>query len=154
MDTTSEIANVRAELGRADGKAATLAGLVGTAVSVAVGLAAVGAGRLAAPVQAATWITIVLLAAALVMLLLAIRPALARPGAGVGWAAHADSSPTVLATTKAVDHARAQYAELVHLSQLTSTKYRLIRRAVDLLLVALAVAMVAAVLASLLKGTL
>ncbi|MER7126714.1 Pycsar system effector family protein [Micrococcus luteus] len=146
MDIVAEIAAVRVELGRADGKAATLAGLVGTAVSVAVGLAAIGAVYLPGLVKVVAWITVLLLAAALGLLLLAIRPALARPGDGVGWAAHADSSPAVLATTPAVDHARAQHAELVHLSRLAAVKYRRIRIAVDLLLAALAVALLAAVL--------
>ncbi|MEU1731369.1 Pycsar system effector family protein [Streptosporangium sp. NPDC020145] len=140
MDLPREIAAVRGELARADAKAATLAGLVGTAVSIAGGLAAVSATRLPMSAQIALWATITLLAAALLTLLLSIRPSLPRPGAGFGWVAHAYATPEALAAVAGLDTGRTQYAELIGLARLARTKYVRIRTAVDLLLTALGTA--------------
>lgn len=141
MDTVAELAAVRTELARADTKAATLLGLAGTAVSVAVALAALGTrAALPVPTLIEAWAAVALLAASVVALLLAVRPSLPRPGAGAGWPAYAYSSPATLAATLPADAERAQMAELICLSRLVGAKYRRIRIAVDLLLLALAAA--------------
>ncbi|MGC5012483.1 Pycsar system effector family protein [Streptosporangium sp. DT93] len=139
MDATHDLAGVRAELARADSKATTLLGLAGTAVSVALAAAALGATRLPAVTQVTIWAAVALLAAAVAVLLLTVRPALPRPGAGVGWIAYAYSSPAELAATPAAIHERDQLAELIRLSLLARTKYVRIRLAGDLLLGALVV---------------
>ncbi|MFF3443674.1 Pycsar system effector family protein [Streptosporangium sp. NPDC002721] len=138
MDVTHNLATVRSELARADSKATTLLGLAGTAVSVALAAATLGAARLPTLAQAAIWGAVTLLAAAVAVLLLTVRPYLPRPGAEVGWIAYAYSSPEALAATPAADRERDQLTELIQLSQVARTKYARIRFAGDLLLGALA----------------
>ncbi|GAA2875517.1 hypothetical protein GCM10010517_36430 [Streptosporangium fragile] len=139
VDVAHEVAGVRAELARADTKAATLLSLAGTATSVVGALAALGATRLPGPAQTAVWVGAGLLAAAVAVLLWAVRPALARPGAGFGWAVYAYSTPDALAATTPTDRGHHQRAELIGLSCLARAKYRRIRLAVDLMFAALTV---------------
>lgn len=141
MDTAVELAAVRTELARADTKAATLLGLAGTAVSVAAGLAALGTrAALPVPTLIGAWTAVAHLAVSVVVLLLAVRPQLPRPGAGHGWPAYAYATVASLAATVPADAERARHAELIRLSRLVGAKYRRIRIAVDLLLLALAAA--------------
>ena len=136
FDLPQEIAGVRAELGRADTKASTLLGLAGTATSIIAALATVGAERLPVPGRIALWAGVGLLAAVAV-LLLAVRPSLPRPGCGVGWTVWAGG--TTPAPRSPADREREQVAELVAMSRLAYAKHAHIRRAVHLLLAALAV---------------
>lgn len=139
MDVSQELTGVRAELVRADQKAAALLGLAGTATSVAIAVAALGSARLPGAARFALWVGVVVLAAAVVVLLLAVRPALPRRGRGVGWVLHANVSPADVAEVPVADAERARVAELVYLSRLTRGKFGRIRAAVDLLLAALLV---------------
>lgn len=138
MDLPHELATVRTELSRADTKAATLLGLAGTATSIAIALIALNTRQLPIPALIGASAAVAHLAASVVLLLLAVRPALPRPGEGAGWPAHAYATTDSLAATPAADTERARHAELICLSRLVGAKYRRIRIAVDLLLAALA----------------
>jgi hypothetical protein len=143
VDLAQEISSVRAELCRADTKAATLLGLAGTAASVVAALATMGAPHLPMPARVALWSGVVLLAAAVAVLLVAVRPMLPRRGRGVGWTVWADG--TSPAGRPNADRQCDQADELVSMSRLAYAKYVLIRWAVNLLLGALIV-LIAAVL--------
>lgn len=144
MDIQPDLTAVRTELGRTDTKAGLLLTLAWAAVSAVLAAATlikplptcalIGLGVVAALLACATWV-----------LLDAVNPQLPKPGAGTGWAAHAHSTAAALAARTQTDAERDQHAEYVHLSRLTTAKYRLIRRSVRLLRAALAAGVILAV---------
>jgi len=124
-----EIAAVRAEHARADGKAALLSAPAGVAVSV---LAAGHRGPLAV-LAAAVWSVCGMLALA------AVWPRLRRRGTRSGFPAYAAATAgTVLAWLARPDGDQATAAYLVSLSRLAVTKYRLVQAATAAAAVALA----------------
>jgi len=118
---------VRAEHGRADGKAALLAAPAGVAVSV------LAAGRPLAAAAAAAWCVCGVLALAVAL------PRLRRRGARSGFPAYAVSTPdTVLGWLARLDGDRPAAAYLVALSRLAVAKYRLVQAATAAAALALA----------------
>jgi hypothetical protein len=139
MDLTAELTTVRSELARADTKAATLLGLAGTAATVAAGLTVLGIQHLPLPAQVFAWTAVVLLGGAVALLLIAVCPAVPRPGRGCGWMAYTHTTPARLRDRTPAEYAADQDAELETLARLARGKYRAIRDAVYLLMAALAV---------------
>jgi hypothetical protein len=134
---------VRTELARVDGKAGLLLSWAGGAFAIVAAATVTGTTRLPAPATAGLWTASALLAAAVALLLLAVRPRLPRPGKGTGFVAAAGARDgDDLVRRFAVDLAeRSRQAadDVLMLSRIAHAKYRAIRRAVDLLLTALAV---------------
>ncbi|GII65640.1 hypothetical protein Skr01_57250 [Sphaerisporangium krabiense] len=147
-DLAGQSANARAELVRIDGKASGLLSWAGGAFAVIAGLTitASTATDLPAPATAALITSAGLLACAIGVLLAAVRPRVPRTG-GTGFIlyARATTAHEVLRELMTFRGDRVTIAaEEVHiLSRLAVTKYRRLRLAVDVLLVALA-ALVAA----------
>ncbi|MEV6305867.1 Pycsar system effector family protein [Actinoplanes sp. NPDC051861] len=147
--------HVRAELARVDTKASTLLALSGTALTVLLALLA--RTRLPGLAVAAGWLTAGLIATAVLLLALAIRPNLT---GGHGLVRYARRDPAELCEEfhsieqgdgqSRTDHERREAAALVALSRLAVAKYRRVRAAVDLLLAGLAGIALTAALAALL----
>ena len=136
------------EMGRTDSKASTLLALTGAALALLVG----GLTGRPLPVSAAIagWAAVAVVAAAVVVLALALRPSLrgTPPGSLLAWACGPDTVRAELADLVAdpnlvIDRQAAQVSVLAGLAV---TKFRRLRLAVDLLLVALPLAALVPVL--------
>ncbi len=127
--TTQAIADVRAELGRVDGKAFGLLALAGTALSA--GLAVVGTGQLHGPARAAGTVAGALVLASVAALADAIRPRLGGRYGFMAWA-RAQSLDEVLSHFAAGGIER-QAHELRALSRSVRGKYRRIQAGLGLL---------------------
>ncbi|GAA2579588.1 hypothetical protein GCM10010435_65980 [Winogradskya consettensis] len=140
---------VRAELARVDAKAGTLLALAGTAFTVA--LAVFTRAHLPGPAVATGWISTGLIAAAVAVLALAIRPNLDGDHGFVHYAqlAPADLGAEFAALTEH-QHTALLLDALAGLSRAAFGKYRRVQLAVDLLLAALAGVTLTAALAALL----
>ncbi|WP_157255042.1 Pycsar system effector family protein [Nonomuraea typhae] len=129
----------RAELARVDAKAAALMGWSGTAFAIL----AAAAGLVTLPsiwTTATVVLGAALLAAAVAVLLCVVRPALAPKKGRYGFLAHAATGdPQQLLAALLTDPTARLADEALRLATLTAAKYRRLRLAVDLLLVALAV---------------
>ncbi|MGV9596092.1 Pycsar system effector family protein [Streptosporangium sandarakinum] len=145
-----ESAAVRAELARVDAKSGLLLSWAGGAFAIVAALGVTGAGRLPGPAAVGLWSSAALLAAAAAVLLTAVRPRIPRDG-GMGFVVHATAGndAELLYRLDLSETGRLQEAahEVWLLSRLTVAKYRTIRVAVDLLLLALVVLAVALPLA-------
>lgn len=149
-DTTADllldaITQTQAEMGRVDTKASML--LLGSLTSVSVGVAVLAKAHLNRPAIAAGILAVTLIAAAVSLLITAVRPALGGNHGFVRWAA----APTVSALLTNFnptdrDHAAYQAQRLLSLSRSVYRKYRLVRLATDLLRAALLVVVLAVVL--------
>lgn len=128
------LADVRAELPRADTKASILAAVAGGALPVELVL--LTRAHLPALAVASGVVTVAMTAAAVALLLLAIRPRLDGNHGLVRWASTALNAPETDAD---------RGAALVWSAQTAYRKYRRIRAAVDLLLIALAAALATAI---------
>ncbi|GGS84567.1 hypothetical protein GCM10010156_48990 [Planobispora rosea] len=127
------------ELGRIDIKATALLSMAGTMFAIASAAITV---KVPPPAElSAVGLGTVFLAAAIVMLLIVIRPALPRRGQnGYGFAAHAEATgPDELVTALTADPEHRLATEVLRLSLLARAKYTRLRRGVHLLLAALAV---------------
>jgi hypothetical protein len=124
------LSEVRTELPRADAKAAGLANIAGLALPVELVL--LTRAHLSTVAVLAGVVTVAATAAAVALLLLAIRPRLDGDHGLVRWSRAALNIPP--------DH-QDQGATLVWYSQAAYRKYRRIRTAVDLLLLAIAAAL-------------
>lgn len=142
------------QLTRVDGKASALltlaTALAGGALTVVAVLAAVLAAGHAVPAAAAVlaWAAAAALTAAVGTLLLVVRPAVASGAGFPAWAG--------LSLEQLLDHLTAgdtgnPATEVLFLSRLAVTKYRLVRRAVDLMTAGLALAAAGAVTAAVLR---
>lgn len=131
-----ESAIVAGEFVRIDGKTNTTLAL-GLGMLTAVAALILAGPRLAPAGQALAWVAAFALVAAVALLLLAVRPSLPRTG-GFGFVAHARARDAdELARMLAARPASDETAELLRLSRMVRAKYRLIRRAVTLMLLAL-----------------
>ncbi|MEU6721569.1 Pycsar system effector family protein [Nonomuraea sp. NPDC046802] len=137
-----ELEVVRAELARIDAKATALIGWAGTALAILAAAASVA--RLPLPALVAVIAGTVLLAAAVAVLLTVIRPALpvsSQAAGGYGFVRHAAASTVqeLIAGLNLNENGVSLQLgeELLQTSKLTDRKYRRLRLAVRLLLVAL-----------------
>ncbi|WP_432862304.1 Pycsar system effector family protein [Microbispora rosea] len=142
-DLYEQAALVRAELARVDAKAGLLLGWAGAALAVVITIttaAATSTKGVPAVALAGLWGTAGLLGVAVAVLLLAVRPRIPRIG-GTGFVVHARaaSPAALLHTLTTADAADHLIADVWLLSRLAVTKYRRLRLAVDLLIVALLV---------------
>lgn len=140
-----ELAAVRGELARIDAKCATLTGLAGAALAFLV----TQAGRGPLPVTVLLAAAGVALMAAAVLLLRILRPRLGPVGFCQYASMTSDDVRRVL-LQEAVDARRHWAGQLIVLSRIAKTKNRRIQRAVDLLVVGLALiaaALIAGVIA-------
>jgi len=143
-DLVAEADAARAELARTDTKAGLLLGFAGTAFSVLAALGVLASGLLPAG-RVGLGIAVALLAGASAAALTVIRPSLPRPstGTGTGFIAHAqvgDAEQLLASLAEDPEMRRAQ--DVVRLSQIAAAKYRRLRVATDLMLLALAVVIV------------
>ncbi|MBE3014306.1 hypothetical protein IL992_34790 [Microbispora sp. NEAU-D428] len=149
-DLHEQAALVRAELARVDAKAGLLLGWTGAALAVVISVttAATSTNRVPTVALAGLWAAAGLLGLAVAVLLLAVRPRIPRIG-GTGFVVHARaaSPAALLHTLTTTDPAGDVAADVWLLSRLAVTKYRRLRLAVDLLMVALLV-LAAALLAA------
>lgn len=135
---TNELAAVRAELPRVDAKCSTLTGL--TMAGIAFLATQVTHGPV--PVRILMGAAGLTLAAATVVLLTAvIRPRLA----STGFRAYATATPAELRMLLVAECRATQERDLIVLSQITNRKYRGLKLATDLTVVAVALAAVAIV---------
>jgi hypothetical protein len=145
-----ESLTVRAELARADAKAALLLSWAGGAFAVVAALGITGSANLPTAAMVGLWGAAALLATAVVVLLIAVRPRIPRTG-GTGFIAHArmTSGPALLASLALTEADRLAEvaAEVQLLSRIAVAKYTTLRVAVDLLIAALAVLAIALPLA-------
>jgi hypothetical protein len=142
---TAEIADVQAQIGRADTKASML--LAGSLTSVSVGVAVIAKTALPVSVSVGAYLTVALVTVSVTLLLTAIRPALAGNHGFMRWANTPD--PTALMNNRAAtDREIAVYEaqRLIGLSRMARRKYRLIRLATDLLRASLLVAAITSTL--------
>lgn len=141
-DLHTEGALVRAELARVDAKAGLLLSWAGAALAVVITVttAATSTTRVPAVALAGLWAAAGLLGLAVAVLLLAVRPRIPRIG-GTGFVVHARaaSPAALLHTLTSADAASHVAADVWLLSRLAVAKYRRLRLAVDLLVVALLV---------------
>ncbi|MFD8534318.1 Pycsar system effector family protein [Streptosporangium canum] len=128
---------VRAELARTDVKASTVLAFAGTSFSVLAALVTLASG-LAVPARVGLGVAVALLAAASAVALTVIRPCLPRQG-GTGFVAHAAADVEQLLAGFAADAETRRARDVIRLSQIATAKYARLRRAVDLMLAALAV---------------
>ena len=144
---SAELAAVRGELPRVDGKCGTLAGL--TMAGVAFLATQVGHGPV--PVRVLMGAAgVVLAAATLVLLLAVIRP---RMGS-TGFRLYAQKTPATVGEAVA-DHAAAgglHERELVAVSVIVNRKYLALRAATDLTAVAVALTALAILVAAIVSG--
>ncbi|MFF5115047.1 Pycsar system effector family protein [Streptosporangium sp. NPDC000509] len=143
-DLVAEADAARMELARTDTKAGLLLGFAGTAFSVLAALGVLASGLLPAG-RVGLGIAVALLAAASAVALTVIRPSLPHPatGTGTGFIAHArvgDAEELLACLAEDPEMRRAQ--DVVRLSQIAAAKYRRLRVATDLMLLALAVVIV------------
>ncbi|MFG1608354.1 Pycsar system effector family protein [Actinoplanes sp. NPDC049265] len=133
---TTEIADVQAQLGRADTKGSILTGL--SLAALTGGAAILAKVHLHGFAVAGAVLAACLIGAALVLLGLAIRPALGGNHGFVRWA----TPPTATALRRALRESGTSYEERVEalwvLARSAQRKYQRIRAAVDLLGAALA----------------
>jgi hypothetical protein len=135
---TNELAAVRAELPRVDAKCGTLTGL--TMAGIAFLATQVTHGPTAVRVlMAASGLTMA--AATVVLLAVVIRP---RFGS-TGFRAYATATPAELRTLLIAECQATQERDLIVLSRITNRKYRGLKLATDLTVVAVALAAVAIV---------
>jgi hypothetical protein len=135
------VAEARDEVARTDSKAGTLLTL---ATGALAGLLTFAHARVPLPAAIALWVAAALTTAALGALLTVVRPRLGASRSGDGLADHVQ-----LAAISSDDGVRAWQAERLRMfSALAVAKHCRVRAAVDLLLVALAVLIVAALLAA------
>ncbi|MFI6513325.1 Pycsar system effector family protein [Streptosporangium sp. NPDC050855] len=141
-DLIAEAAAARSELARTDTKAGLLLSVAGTAASVLLGLGVLASGMLPAG-RVGLGAAVALLAAAAATVLTVIRPSLPRPGSGTGFTAHAtlDDAEQLLSAL-ADDPETRRAKDVIRLSQIAAAKYRRLRVATDLMLLALAVVVV------------
>jgi hypothetical protein len=135
-DLTTEITGVRDELRKADSKALGLLALFGAAMAGVVALTRTEMSTAAAVLLHLAALPI---GAALVALLLTVRPNLTGTNGFLRWAAY-HYEPTAVVTdldTQPPATPTALATELVHISVLAVAKYRRIRLAVHLLLAGL-----------------
>ncbi|ADD45856.1 Pycsar system effector family protein [Stackebrandtia nassauensis] len=136
-----ELAAVRTELSRID----TKAGLLGTGVlaGLAWGAAALTPDKSLA-VTVCGWGAEATAAAAGIVLLLVVRPRLRGRHGFLAWSGHPVTSWVRLERLAANDHdhQHERHAELTELAAMVKHKYRLLRLAVDMLLIAAALAAV------------
>ncbi|MDP9850313.1 Pycsar system effector family protein [Streptosporangium lutulentum] len=139
---THESLTVRAELARIDAKAALLLSWAGGAFAVVAALGITGSANRPAAAMVGLWGAAALLATAVVVLLVAVRPRIPRTG-GTGFIAHAraDNGLALLAQLNLAEADRLAEvaAEVQLLSQIAVAKYATLRVAVDLLIAALVV---------------
>ena len=147
---TDEFTEVQTQLSRADTKASILTGLSLAALTGGTALAA--KAHLHGLAVAAAVLTAMLISAALVLLGLAIRPALRGDYGFVRWAATPDHDALrrQLSDLPSISDERDDCArQLWQLAQSARRKYQRIRRAIDLLGLALVCAALTAALAGL-----
>ncbi|MEV4183417.1 Pycsar system effector family protein [Streptosporangium canum] len=138
-DLQTESTAVRAELTRVDGKAGLLLSWAGGAFAVVAGLtaAATSTARLPGLALVGLWGVAGLLATAVTVLLVAVRPRIPRTG-GTGFIAHARAASAHDLLCRLDSRPETAAADVWLLSRLAVAKYRRIRLAVDLLIGALA----------------
>jgi hypothetical protein len=148
-DLRAEADAARAELTRADGKAAALIGWAGTAFAILA--AALSVASLPPLATGAVTLGAALLAAAVAVLMVVIRPAIPPRGQGTGFVRHAEATNAdeLLASLASTVPATRVADDVILLSALARTKYTRLRTAVDLLLAALLVLAVALLLGAL-----
>lgn len=143
------LATVHAHQNRVDTKAGLLLAIAGTALTG--GTVVLVTGRLPGPAVAPAVAAVLLVGAATVLLLSAVRPTLAGNHGMVRWARTAPAEMQA----EAVLHAGCTQdlaGDVVAMSQLAIRKYRRVRIAVDLLVVALVAAGLAAAATALVGG--
>lgn len=131
------LTQVQDELRRADTKATALLGMFGAALAGALALTRTGPSPVATVLL---YLAVAPIAAAVVQLLLALRPRIGGTAGFTRWA-HMVNDPTALLTDLSLPTrytTRVAALLLTDLSALAVTKYRLIRHAVHLLLAGLA----------------
>ena len=142
----TETTGVRDELRKADTKALGLLALFGATLA---GVVALGKTDMSTPAAVVLHLAAAPIGAALVALLLTLRPNLAGHNGFLRWQAYRHE-PAAIVTDLADDTTFAPTAlaeELVHLSLLAVAKYQRIRHAVHLLLAGLALLALAVLLA-------
>jgi hypothetical protein len=144
---TAGLVTVRAEMLRVDSKANTLLGIAG--VLLAIAITVMGGGKVSGLAAVAGWVSVVLIGAAVLPLAAAIRPKLDRQFGFVHWARQENAEQLLecMSRIAASDPLREQARELRWLSVALVRKFRNIRLAVNLMVVGLAVAAIAAVIA-------
>jgi hypothetical protein len=150
VEFPEQIAEVQAQVARADTKASILTGLSLAALSG--GTAVATHIRMHGVAVAAAVLTAALIGAALVLLGWAIRPDLNGDHGFVRWAAAKDETELyeeLTASPYLLDRRFERLTYIALLSRSAHRKYRRIRRAVDLLGVALAAAGITALLTGL-----
>ncbi|MFI6513633.1 Pycsar system effector family protein [Streptosporangium sp. NPDC050855] len=141
-DLVAEAAAARSELARTDTKAGLLLGFAGTAFSVLAALGVLASGLPPAG-RVGLGAAVALLAAAAATVLTVIRPSLPRPGSGTGFIAHAEvADAEELLAVLAEDPETRRAQDVIRLSQIAAAKYRGLRAATNLMLLALAVVVV------------
>lgn len=145
-EVRAEIAAVEAQLGRIDAKAGLLLGLSGAGATA--GPVVIPGAHLTVPAAPAAWLAVAALATAAALLALAVRPALTvASGTPSGFLRYASQAPAVvLAELADPDAPDRLAAHLVDLAAIAARKYRRIRLAVDVMLVGIGSAALAALL--------
>lgn len=143
---SAALTEVQAQMGRVDTKANML--LAGSLTAASVGVAIIAKTRLNGPATIAAVATVTAIAAAVVVLITAVRPALRGNHGFVRWAA-APTASALLAELNTTDreHAAYQAHTLLTDSRSVHRKYRLVRAATDFMRAALTLAVLTAVLA-------
>ncbi|MCA2219114.1 Pycsar system effector family protein [Jidongwangia harbinensis] len=146
---TDALTDTNALLGRVDTKASML--LAGALTTVSVGVAVIAKTRLPGLITAGAILTVALIAAAVLALITAVRPALRGNHSFMRWA----TAPTPTALLTELDktdreHAAYQAQRLLSLSRTLHRKYQLVRLATDLMRAALTTATLTAALAAIL----
>lgn len=144
-DIRAEITAVEAQLGRIDAKAGLLLGLSGAGATA--GPVVIPAAHLTMPAAPVAWFAVAALAVAAALLALAVRPNLTTAsGTPSGFLRYVGQSPAVVLAELADPTTDRLAGHLVDLAEITCTKYRRIRLAVDAMLTGIGAAALAALL--------
>ncbi|MEV6601966.1 Pycsar system effector family protein [Actinoplanes sp. NPDC051346] len=144
---TEALCDVNAQMGRVDTKASML--LAGALTTVGVGVAVIAKTRFTTPVTTGAVITVAFIAAAVVLLITAVRPALRGNHGFIRWA-NTPTTTALLTDLAKTDREHAAYhaLRLLSLSRSLRRKYLLVRLATDFMRAALATAAITAALAA------